>query len=289
MSALVGRLVPAYPNQCFVRVTKGETCLYLPLDLACPWQTGQVRQARVRRLRAGAEGGGGFCDDASGQSYFLRRTQGLHEGQQVNIEIRSEPRAGKPSWAKVIQGPVRESVPGPVQVPEAPSLGACLALLGHHGAIEAMGLDLLKELRCLLPQDDFCLGDAGLDARERAVEALEVRSLERDQISVRWDRTPTAHFIDVDGLGPVHAINLVALDLAAEMMVSRNLGGIIFIDFLAPKSKAARRDVANLLTQALSVTPHQLKIHAMNESGHLIVERQRLGPEFHAAYFAGQS
>ena len=64
------------------------------------------------------------------------------------------------------------------------------------------------------------------------------------------------------------------------MIVTRNLSGLIFIDFLAPLSKVSRRYIVNKMELVLSEFPHQTKIHAMDESGHVIIERQRLGPEY---------
>jgi len=235
---------------------------------------GQTREATVRRLKAAADGGGGFCEDAFGQAYFLKRTDDLHEGQKLQVEIVGEPRPPKPAWVRPFAGPARPA-----------ALKYALEAFGIKGPMEVMALALLKEARAALPHDDLVLGAYDTALAERAAEILEVQEMEQEGTRIRWDPTATAHLIDVDGVGRTTDINRQAAHMAADLIVSRNLGGLILIDFLAPARKQERRDIQELLAGLLSSTPHGLHIHVMNASGHIIAERQHLGPPFVEAFY----
>ena len=247
---------------------------FLPLRLDHPWQTGQTHAAIVRKLRVGAEGGGGFCETENGTAAYLRKSQGLSEGQRLQIEITTEPRQGKLASARIHQGPLRPY-----------ALAPCLAWHGFEGPIEVMGLDLLHAARAAMPHDSFVLSTVDIDLIAQAQETLETQVYELNQVRLRWDSTATAHHLDMDGTGSIQQINQTAAGLAAHLIIARNLGGILFLDFLPPATKQARRDITDQVASSLTPLPHRLKVHTMNESGHLILERQRLGPEFSRPYF----
>ena len=76
------------------------------------------------------------------------------------------------------------------------------------------------------------------------------------------------------------ALNTAALDVIAEHIIACNLGGLIVIDFLPPVTKDQRRDLSQAMEARLARLPHRVHIHPMTASGHLLIERQRLGPEF---------
>ncbi len=254
----------------FVALSLDHQTIFLPLDLSSPWQTGQVVEAHVGRLRIGAEGGGGFCEGRDGTPYFLRRTQGLSEGRAVRLQIIAEARGHKPAMAEVTEADL-----------QSPSLSACLAKFGFSGPIQVYDLDLLTNLRNHLPLDQFewAAGDSrplSLQADER----LETSSLPCAEGQVIFESTATAHFFDVDGQGGLMALNTAALDVIAEHIIACNLGGLIVIDFLPPATKDQRRDLSQSMEARLARLLHRVHIHPMTASGHLLIERQRLGPEF---------
>lgn len=270
-SAYLGAIKGGY----FIALTTHcPTPLFLPLTLSRVWETGQTADVIVRRLKAAADGGGGFCEDAAGRPYFLRRIDDLHEGQRIQIEIMAEARGTKPALAQIYQG-----------APRPLALGHTLCRLGHTGPIEIADLGILKQLRAAFPNDQFIHGPTNQVLEDRAADCLDICDMAQGQVRLIFESTQTAHHIDIDGQGSARDINKTACELAAELILMRNLGGLIFMDFLALPSKAERRDMATALSDKLRAQPHQVKIHAMNESGHLIVERQRLGPEFLETYF----
>lgn len=263
----------------FIALTLDAHTVFLPLRLGRVWKTGQILTATLRRLRLASDGGGGICEGSDGQAYFLRQTQGLHEGQHVSLKVLGEPRGGKSALAAHVADPPS------INLPEQPALKHTLGSYGVSGAIEVQGLDLLARVRAAYPQDRFVLGAAQSHWGERADDALEIHTLARDQVRLICEATQTAHHIDVDGQGQAEMINATAREMAVSTIIERNLGGLIFIDFIALLSKAARRDLCARIEQGLSALPHRVKVHPMNESGHVIIERQRLGPEFLATYF----
>ena len=260
-----------------MRLWSADQALFLPLKMGQIWQTGQSAEAVVRRLQVAADGGGGFCEDAFGRTYFLKRTQGLFEGQHINIKILGEPRGTKPALAQTSdeeRGLAR--------------LANTLAFFGLKQPIEVEGLELLKQARAAFPQDRFILADKTDEGELRtADDVLEGTDLQAGDARLIFETTQTAHLIDIDGQGSRSALNRQALPAVAQLIVERNLGGLIVVDFLPPATKQDRRDLAEEMAAALSPLPHRLKVHAMNESGHLLLERQRLGPEFLPSYYEG--
>lgn len=244
--------------------------IFFPLDLKAPWQTGQVVEAHVRRLRVGAEGGGGFCEGIDGTAYFLRRTQGLSEGQSLHLHILGEARGHKPALAEVTETELK-----------GPSLSACLAKFGFKGAFQTHDLSLLTDLRAAFPLDQF-EWDAGdpLPLALEAEERLEQKVLPCANGQVIFESTKTAHLFDVDGQGSLAALNGAAVEMIAAHLIACNLGGLIVIDFLPPATKDQRRGLTQAMEARLAPLPHRVHIHPMTASGHLLIERQRLGPEF---------
>ena len=258
-------------------VSDASVPIFLPLSLGRPWQTGAVLAARVTALHSGSDGGGGFCQTQDGTRLYLRQTQGLHEGQRIHVEVVSEARGRKFALGRATDAPLR-----------APALRHALA---HFGATRVLGvgdLDLLGPLRHAFPEDRFELRRPHQTLDQAAADALEMQEICRQGVTLICETTQAAHHIDVntsDRRGRVQDVNQVAADLALATIMTRNLGGIIFIDFLAPPTRAARQALTRTLQEGLASLPHAVKVHAMNESGHIIIERQRLGAEFLAAYF----
>ncbi len=258
-------------------VSETAVPIFLPLTLDRPWQTGAILAARVTAFRSGREGGGGVCQTQDGTRFYLRQTQGLCEGQAIHVEIVSEARGSKLALSRATDAPLRP-----------PALKHALAHFAAPGALAVADLDLLGPLRRAFPEDRFELGRPNQALDQAAADALESREICRQGVVLICETTQAAHHIDVNGPdqpGGVRDINQVATDLALETIATRNLGGIIFIDFLAPSTRAARQDLTRTLQEGLAPLPHAVKVHAMNESGHLIIERQRLGAEFLTSYF----
>lgn len=257
-----------------IAIRRGPGLAFLPLRLDLPWRTGEVLDLRVRSLRGGGQGGG-FCEDLSGQAYFLRRTQGLTQGQAIRGRVISEARGTKNALVEVTQ-----EGPGPA------TLSACLQQFGVNTPIQVEGLDALKNLRTAFPKDRFELTKPQDALRHQALDFLELETRDVSaEAEVLFESAETAHLIDVNTQGEGDRANLAALPALATGIAARNWGGIILIDFLPPATKDQRRDLSQRLETALGAWPHRLKLHTMNESGHLIIERQRLGPEFDLSYF----
>lgn len=253
---------------------RGPAPIFLPLNENLPWKTGAVIDARVISLRHGSDGGGGFCKTTTGENIYLRHTRGLHEGQMIQVKIQSEARGIKLAQGRQTSEALR-----------APTLQNVLTKFGNKKAISVASLETLKKLRIVFPKDRFEFGTADLELDNAAESALHEVEISTSDLTIVCEATQTAHHIDINGQGRVSDINLQAADLAINTIISRNLGGIILIDFLPPPTKLERQKIAKRVEDELSQLPHRVKVHAMNESGHLIIERQRLASEFLRSYF----
>ena len=259
-------------DQAFVvALIKGDQTLFLPLDLDHPWQTGARVPAIVRRLQTGANGGGGFCEREDGQTYYIRRARDLHEGQHIVVEIIGEPQNNKVPLAEIVDTPPRPA-----------ALQTCLEKIGHTDAIEVSDLEVLGQVRAAFPNDTFIFNAQDVsDLRHQAEDIAEnIIKQPSENVTLTFEIAQTACLIDIDGSGAIADINAKAARAIADGIVGRNWGGIILIDFLPPQSKQDRRVLTEMVEGRLRLWPHKLKVHTMNDSGHLIIERQRLGPMY---------